>query len=282
MYMPKAIFYYQTFYDSNKDFISIKPILYEGSPITHIHLSSIHFGFNKDSTRYIHLNNRTPDNSYFDKVWDDLKLAKSKGVKIIAMIGGAGGGYSTLFSDFKHFYPILRDFLKKYDIIDGVDLDIEESCRLSDIKDLINDIVGDFGEDYLIATAPVSGSLIKNSPGMGGFCYKDLLDSPEGKYIDYINCQAYYGFNKNTLDAIVKNGYSSEKIVMGMIAGESYNEELKSLYDAYKNEFGGIFVWEYYDTLPSPLEWCKYVEDVFNSKITCQTKNTDSRYCIIN
>ena len=279
--MPKAIFYYQTFYDSNKDFISIEPVLYEGSPITHIHLSSIHFGFNKDASRYIHLNNRTPDNSYFDKVWDDLKLAKSKGIKIIAMIGGAGGGYSTLFSDFKHFYPILRDFLKKYDIIDGVDLDIEESCRLSDIKELINDIVSDFGEDYLIATAPVSGSLIKNSPGMGGFCYKDLLNSPEGKYIDYINCQAYYGFNKNTLDAIVKNGYSSEKIVMGMIAGESYNEELKSLYDAYKNEFGGIFVWEYYDTLPSPLEWCKYVEDVFNGKITCGTKNTDSRYCII-
>ena len=279
--MPKAIFYYQTFYDSNKDFISLKPVLYEDSPITHIHLSSIHFGFNKDSSRYIHINNRTPDNSYFDKVWDDLKLAKSKGIKIIAMIGGAGGGYSTLFSDFKHFYPILRDFLKKYDIIDGVDLDIEESCRLSDIKDLINDIVNDFGEDYLIATAPVSGSLINNSPGMGGFCYKDLLNSPEGKYIDYINCQAYYGFNKNTLDAIVKNGYSSERIVMGMIAGESYKEELKSLYEAYKGEFGGIFVWEYYDTLPSPLEWCKYVEDVFNGKITCQTKNTDSRYCII-
>jgi len=281
MYMPKAIFYYQTFYDSNKDFISIKPVIYEGSPITHIHLSSIHFGFNKDSSRYIHINNRTPDNSYFDKVWDDLKLAKSKGIKIIAMIGGAGGGYSTLFSDFKHFYPILRDFLKKYDIIDGVDLDIEESCALGDIKDLINNIVSDFGENYLIATAPVSASLINNSPGMGGFCYKDLLNSSEGKYIDYINCQAYYGFNKNTLDAIVKNGYSSEKIVMGMIAGESYKEELKSLYEAYKNEFGGIFVWEYYDALPSPLDWCKYVQDVFDGKITSSIKKTDLNHCII-
>ena len=102
--MPKAIFYYQTFYDSNNNFISIKPVIYEGSPITHIHLASIHFGFNKDSSRYIHLNNKTPDDQYFHKVWEDIKFAKSKGIKIIAMIGGAGGGFSTLFRNYKDFY----------------------------------------------------------------------------------------------------------------------------------------------------------------------------------
>tara|TARA_B100001093_G_C26844215_1_gene1021978 strand:+ start:117 stop:959 length:843 start_codon:yes stop_codon:yes gene_type:complete len=279
--MPKAIFYYQTFYDNDNNFISIKPVIYEGSPLTHIHLSSIHFGFNNDSSRYIHLNNRTPNNQYFDKVWQDIKFAKSKGIKIIAMIGGAGGGFSTLFRDYKDFYPILRDFLREYSIIDGVDLDIEESCRLSDIKDLINSIVKDFGEDYIIATAPVSSSLITNNPGMGGFCYKDLLNSAEGRYIDYINCQAYFGFNKDTLDEIIKNGYSSEQIVMGMIAGEDYKDELKTLYDSYKNKFGGIFVWEYYNTLPSPQEWCKYVQDVFDDKIIYEPKNTSSKYCII-
>ena len=281
MYMPKAIFYYQTFYDNDNNFISIKPVLYDGSPITHIHLSSIHFGFNKDSTRYIHLNNRTPDDPYFNKVWEDIKFAKSKGVKIIAMIGGAGGGYSTLFRDYKDFYPILRDFLNEHSIIDGVDLDIEESCQLIDIKNLINNIIHDFGEDYIISTAPVSGSLINNIPGMGGFCYKDLLNSNEGKYIDYINCQAYYGFNTKTLDEIVKNGYISEKIVMGMIAGESYKDELKSLHDSYKDKFGGIFVWEYYDAIPSPLEWCKYVQDVFDDKIINEPQNTGSKYCLI-
>ena len=279
--MPKAIFYYQTFYDSNNNFISIKPVIYEGSPITHIHLASIHFGFNKDSSRYIHLNNKTPDNQYFYKVWEDIKFAKSQGIKIIAMIGGAGGGFSTLFRDYKDFYPILRDFLKEYSIIDGVDLDIEESCKLDDIKSLINSIVNDFGKDYVISTAPVSGSLINNIPGMGGFCYKDLLKSPEGNYIDYINCQAYYGFNKNTLDEIVKNGYNSEQIVMGMIAGEDYQSELKSLYDSYKNKLGGIFVWEYYDALPSPIEWCKYIQDVYNDKIIHVSQKSNSRYCII-
>ena len=126
-----------------------------------------------------------------------------------------------LYSETAKIFIPLRDFLKEHPIIDGVDLDIEESCQLIDIKNLINNIIHDFGEDYIISTAPVSGSLINNVPGMGGFCYKDLLNSNEGKYIDYINCQAYYGFNTNTLDEIVKNGYISEKIVMGMIAGES-------------------------------------------------------------
>ena len=128
---------------------------------------------------------------------------------------------------------------------------------------------------------PVSGSLINNIPGMGGFCYKDLLKSPEGNYIDYINCQAYYGFNKNTLDEIVKNGYNSEQIVMGMIAGEDYQSELKSLYDSYKNKLGGIFVWEYYDALPSPIEWCKYIQDVYSDKIIHVSQKYNSRYCII-
>ena len=39
--MPKIIYYYQTFNDLNK-------ILYPNTPVTHIHLSAIHFGNNKD------------------------------------------------------------------------------------------------------------------------------------------------------------------------------------------------------------------------------------------
>ena len=35
--------------------------------------------------------------------------------------------------------------------------------------------------------APVSPSLETDYPGMGGFVYKDLYNSLEGKYIDYFN-----------------------------------------------------------------------------------------------
>lgn len=262
--MPKAIFYYQTFFTENDEFISVKPVLYNNSPITHIHLSAIHFGFNDDLTPYIHLNNRPPTDSYFDKVWDDLKLAKQKGVKIIAMIGGAGGGYGTLFKQFDVFYDILKQFLKDTTIIDGIDLDIEEPCGIENIKKLIQNIINDFGKNYIISTAPIASSLLYNNPGMGGFCYKDLINSNEGKYIDYINCQAYSNFSKDTLDNIVKNGYRQEQIVMGLIAGEPYKDELEKMFSSYKKQFGGVFVWEYYNTPPSPLEWTKYIQSVYN------------------
>lgn len=262
--MPKAIFYYQTFYTQNNDFISIQPILYKNTPITHIHLSAIHFGYDNDSTPYIHLNNRLPSDPYFDKVWNDLKLAKQHGIKIIAMIGGAGGGYESLFSNFDVFYKILQTFLKTNRIIDGIDLDIEETCDINNIKCLINNIVNDFGEKYIITTAPVDSSLLYNVPGMGGFCYKDLINSKEGTYIDYINCQAYDSFTKDTLDNIVKNGYSSDKIVMGLISGEAYRDEFKKMVLNYKQDFGGIFVWEYYNTLPSPLKWTQYIQSIYD------------------
>ena len=111
------------------------------------------------------------------------------------MIGGAGGGYSTLFSDFDTYYKLLHDLLKEKKFINGIDLDIEEYCNINNIKKLINNIVSDFGDDYIITVAPVQGSLSTDTPGMGGFCYKDLLNSAEGSHIDYINCQAYWNYS---------------------------------------------------------------------------------------
>ena len=55
---PKIIIYYQTF-------CSLDKILNRNSSknITHIHLSSIHFGIDDKNNKYIHLNDFSP----FDK-----------------------------------------------------------------------------------------------------------------------------------------------------------------------------------------------------------------------
>ena len=34
-------------------------------------------------------------------------------------------------------------------------------------------------------------------------------------------------------------------IVMGILWGETYKTELKKTIEKYKNNFGGVFVWEY-------------------------------------
>ena len=53
----RIIYYYQTF-------VGLDKILKE-SVITHIHLSSIHFGKNEDGSPYIHLNDNSPDDKIF-------------------------------------------------------------------------------------------------------------------------------------------------------------------------------------------------------------------------
>ena len=260
--MNKVIFYYQTFKDKNDQYIFLDSVLYPNTPLTHIHISSIHFGINSDNTPYIHLNNRTPDNIYFDPIWKNIQKAHTKGITIIAMIGGAGGGYSSLFSDFNKYYSLLYSFLLDRPYIQGVDLDIEESCSLDNVKMLIQRLIQDFGKEYIITTAPVQSSLTQDIPGMSGFCYKELLNSDEGKYISYINCQAYQTYTLEILDEIVKNGYPVDKIVMGMLSGQNYKEELKKMVEKYKHTFGGVFIWEYFNTIPTPLDWLKTIQNI--------------------
>ena len=89
----KIIYYYQTF-------VGLQDILNENNKVTHIHLSSFHFGTDNDNNPYIHLNDYSPDNYRFNKVWQDIEMADSMGIKIIIMFRGAGGAYTDLFKNF--------------------------------------------------------------------------------------------------------------------------------------------------------------------------------------
>lgn len=268
--IPKIIYYYQTFCRLNS-------ILYKNTPVTHIHLSSIHFGYNTDSKGhqipYIHLNNNNPESHKFDDLWNQLSDAKAYGIKIILMVGGAGTAYQKLFADYETFYPLLKEVIQlNRNIIDGIDLDIEEPTLLKNVKMLINDIDKDFGKDFIISMAPVQFTMENtNEPGMSGFKYIQLYDSPEGKRIDYFNVQAYSSYTCASLDTIVKNGYPVEKIVMGMLTGQDYNNiktEVSKMVQKYKSNFGGVFIWEYYDAPPSgitnPVDWAIDMQTIIN------------------
>ena len=103
--------------------------------------------------------------------------------------------------------------------------------------------------------APLASTLAYNTIGMGGFKYKDLLDTPEGKQIDYLNCQFYGNFDFYTYKKIIENGYKPKQIVMGMISNDFLNNFSKAL-EIIKNvkliypNFGGVYVWEYNDAPP--------------------------------
>ena len=184
------------------------------------------------------------------------------------MVGGAGGAFNDLFSNYKTYYPLLKELIeKKRNIIKGIDLDIEEEVDIKDVKMLINNISKDFGKDFIITMAPIQGSLEQDEPGMGGFIYKDLYESEEGKLISYFNTQFYFDYSKTGYDEIVKNGYPPEKVVMGMISNANIDNdylELQKTFQEYHPNFGGVFIWEYYD---APNDWLDTIKKIFLDRV---------------
>jgi len=274
----RIIYYYQTF--KGLDDLINDP---NSCHVTHIHLASIHFGLNKNFLPYIHLNDYSPSNSIFDNVWKQLSILYSRGIKIVLMVGGAGGAFMELFSNFKAYYNLLLDTIKQYDIITGIDLDIEEIVSLKNIKMLMRQIKTDFpSKDFIITMAPLGSSLQYDSPGMGGFVYKDLYTSPEGEYIEYFNGQFYMDYSSMAYNSCISNGYPENKVVMGMITGEDFTnvkETIKELCKQYKN-FGGAYNWEYFNSPPAgityPGEWAKTIYEILsesNSEINIKNKS---------
>tara|TARA_B110000211_G_scaffold232586_2_gene296679 strand:+ start:1354 stop:2202 length:849 start_codon:yes stop_codon:yes gene_type:complete len=254
--MCKTSIYYQTFIDlgsvvENPDYLDT------------LIISSIHFGSTNSGAPYIHLNNAPPGDTQFATVWDTTKRL-SNSMEILLMIGGAGGGYNYLFTHYKQCYSLLKDTLQAYDWISGVDLDIEESVDIENIKRLMRDIKRDFGDDFKITMAPIAASLEEDVVGMGGFVYKDLFESSCGVYIDRFHVQAYGDFTLETVDLIVENGYPSDKIVLGMVTGQfdkdTFSVAIQSMHDIERHypDMGGAFVWEYCNAPPDqddPYKW---------------------------
>ena len=120
--------------------------------------------------------------------------------------------------------------------------------------------------------APLGYSLENDYPGMGGFIYKDLYNQKEGQRINWFNCQCYSdNLNLETLINIKKNGYPTNKIVLGMLSDmDSFNDILTNLKEIHENkvEIGGVFVWEYFDAPPdlqNHYKWASIINNIINS-----------------
>lgn len=261
--MSKTIYYYQTF-------LGLQDIMDHVQDVDVIIVSSIHFGKDKSGVKGIYLNDNIPDNSIFEQLWLETEKLSAQGCTIMLMMGGAGGAYTELFSDFDVYYPMLKKLLTTKSWIKGIDLDMEESVNIDNAKKLIQCLVRDFGEDFIITMAPVSPSLQEDGSSMAGFNYKELYTSPEGKHIHWFNTQCYYSFSLETLESIVNNGYPPHKIVMGMESGQftenTFPEALKAIKDmkAIYPDLGGVYDWEYFNAPPvtkDPSQWAKLIKE---------------------
>lgn len=229
---------------------------------THIHLASLHCDTD-NGVPVIHLNNTNIFDPMYDKLWKQLQFQSSQGIKIILMLGGAGGAFTKLFENYEVYYPLLKQALSYQPFFSGVDFDIEEYVNLDDCRKLIRNIRNDFGADFTIALAPLQNDLSQDGPGMSGFSYKQLYTSPEGSMIEYFNAQCYGEWDENTYQSMINNGYPASKVVMGMLSSQFNQTTESSMLDCVKSlkqqypDFGGVFDWEYFDAYPSPEEWGK-------------------------
>ena len=225
----KTIYYYQTF-------VGLHDLMNHVQDIDVIIVSSLHFGKDKNNKKNIFLNDNLPYDPIFNDLWLETEKLSVQGCNIMLMMGGAGFAYKELFSDFDTYYPLLKRLITKKSWIRGIDLDVEENTSIENIKMLINQLVRDFvinDNDFIITMAPVSSTLITDGSSFAGFNYKELYNSEEGKYIHWFNTQCYNSFSYDTYEAIIKNGYPPEKIVMGMESGQfnesSFNEALDEI-----------------------------------------------------
>ena len=273
--MNKIIYYYQTFTDLGKWVNDIKA--------THMIISSLHFGTNPDNSPYIHLNNHTPYAKRFDTLWKQTKEMSDNGIKIMVMLGGAGGAYQQMFQNYDVYYKMLLDLIKNKSWISGIDLDIEEIVSIKNIQKLINDLNRDLPDDFIITMAPLASSLTDDSGSMAGFSYKELYNSDAGKRINWFNGQFYGNFSLDTCDQIVKNGYPMNKVVCGMLYSsddplEPYLKEIKKIHDKYP-DFGGVDVWELYLTIKGK-DIGYWADEVYKALYNNGLKQTDDSFKI--
>lgn len=263
----RTIYYYQTF-------IGLDKLLTHMSDIDVVILASIHFGTNTDNSPYIHLNNKSPNDVGFNKVWEQSEILSKNSTDILLLIGGAGGAFTDLFNSYTVYYKLLQELLQEKKFIKGVELDIEESVKLEDVKMLLVDLNKDFGDDFIITMAPVAYSMTSDAVGMGNFIYKDLYSSLEGRHINWFNVQSYGEFSENIYKSIVDNGYPPEKIVLGMLASEFGENNFNSVLETIKNikirypDMAGIDVWEYFESPPDkndPSMWAKLVKEIITT-----------------
>lgn len=260
----KVCYYYQTF-------VGLDDILSHPQDVDVIIISSLHFGKDKNGKPNIYLNDNLPDDPIFDKLWEQTQQLHYQGVAIYFMIGGAGGAFTELFNDYDTYYDLLLKLINQKPWISGLDLDIEETVSLLNIKLLISCLERDTDKSFTLTMAPLASSLSNDHPGLGSFSYKELFDSIEGKSISRFHVQAYDSFSFDTVKSIVDNGYPADKVVLGMMSGQ-FNadnfqtalDEIKKVVETYNN-FGGVFDWEYLDAPPSekdPSEWAKKMKSI--------------------
>ncbi|KFG83496.1 endo-N-acetyl-beta-D-glucosaminidase precursor [Metarhizium anisopliae] len=231
----------------------------------------------------------------FYTLWNETRIMKEAGVKVMGMIGGAAPGSftsETLDGDedvFEKYYTQIREVIFRYEL-DGLDIDVEQPMSQDGIERLIDKIHCDFGSGFIITLAPVASAL-KNGGNLSGLDYK-LLEYRKGCKISFYNCQFYGGFGtmSSTKDYhdIVTNGFKASRVVAGQLSSGTLtydrlgqlniNTTIVSLREKY-GRIGGIMGWEYGLSvtrgMDEPWRWAQAMTQILRPKFLSSRATAD-------
>ncbi len=284
--------------------------------ITHVLIGLFHLGYDDEVRKtgpYIHLNTKNVTDPSYNDLWTKVATLQSRGVRVLASLGGGGvGDFTNMFTTdatYNVFYPKLKDALTQKNL-DGIDLDIEEGqspgqrvVNTANVTKLIDNLRRDFGSrpnGFLVTSAPVPSALTGGSNISPYVDYNSLF----GKFDFYI-LQFYNGFGNlnptgagtpHYADVVTRMGAgSARKLVAGVLtnpldAGNpsqpvGWNQLsaiasfLPGIVDAYP-QFGGICGWTYQNALnlagtKQPYEWSQTIAGMVRPKVS-QPSERDS------
>ncbi|MCA3766272.1 MAG: glycosyl hydrolase family 18 [Cutibacterium sp.] len=262
----RIVAYHQT-HGHGDTFVDLSP-LGASAPLTHLIVAALHIA--DDGT--VILNDHPVDDDYHTQLWDQLDAVRSRGVRVLAMVGGwAPGTMCKLDGEsLSIYYPGLRDFLTQRHF-DGIDIDVEQEMSLPGVCTLIERFRSDFDEDFEIVLAPVASAL-HGGANLSGFDYQELHQL-RGDDIDFYNAQFYSGFGSLAspddyvsivehsiipVNKIVTGMAGSPDAAQGFVDMATVSDTISTLCQRYPN-FGGVDVWEYPLALPGapdhPDQW---------------------------
>lgn len=93
---PRNVLYVQTFRTVQGGKLSLLLLIQQKTQVTHIYLSAMHINSGPGD---INLNDRSPNDTMYDSIWEESAQLQSSGVKVMMMLGGAApGSYPRLCS----------------------------------------------------------------------------------------------------------------------------------------------------------------------------------------
>jgi hypothetical protein len=99
----RLVLYQQTHHERDGTPISLLPLIEQHSGLTHLYVAALHVN---DRPGDITLNDQPPSDARFGQLWKEVKVLQEKGVKVMAMLGGAAKGtYARLEKDVRSYIP---------------------------------------------------------------------------------------------------------------------------------------------------------------------------------